>query len=292
MNRLSYASIAAAAAALALPATAPAKPVWANFKARLDATQKVHWEEHIVTEGCGAQGKFRIDGGGNSMIRLRTPSPQLAVAQRVKDPREVTLTFRGRPDLPVTGSYRRRGMLGGTEIESGDKHKCGAGDQKWERDCGTRRYPRGASVQVQWVTPSNTQTGSTVSPLTPTLFVTGPYPDLPGGRPWNAFRNCPGFDLNGALGLIGYSVPVAGPGHFSLRQAFGKKKHITIRGHAKDTVDLAKLYPMSIISGTEIVTTVVDWTMRLTRVPGPGVESARLGPGAPHPRTAGGRSGR
>jgi hypothetical protein len=211
MNRLSYASIAAAAAALALPATAPAKPVWANFKARLDASQHV---------------------------------------------------------------------------------KSGAGDESWERDCGTRRYPRGASVQLQWVTPGNTHTGSTVSPLTPTVFLTGPYPDLPGGRPWNAFRNCPGFDLNGALGLIGRSVPVTGPGHFSLREAFGRRRRITIRGHAKDTVDLAKLYPSSIISGTEIVTTTVDWTLRLTRVAGRGVESARFGVGAPHPRAAGGRSGR
>jgi hypothetical protein len=267
MNRFRYASILVSAAALALPAAAAAKPSKAQFSVTFQATQSVHWEEHVVAEGCGAQGKFRVDGGGNSKIRLRTPSPRLAVAQRVKDSREVTLTFRGRPDLPVTGTYRRKGMLGGTEIEPGDKHKCGAGDEKWERDCGTRRYPRTASVQVQWVTPGNTQTGSTVSPLTPTVFVTGPYPDLPGGRPWNAFRNCPGFDLNGALGLIGHSVPVAGPGHFSLREAFGKKKRIVLRGHAKETVDLAKLYPMSFISGTEIVTTEVDWTMRLTRVP-------------------------
>jgi hypothetical protein len=292
MNILSYASIAAAVAALALPATAPAKPVWANFKARFDATQHVKWNEHVVTEGCGAQGKFRIDGGGSSTIRLRTTSPRLPVAQRVKDPREVTLTFRGRPDIPVSGTYQRKGMLTGTEIEKGDRHKCGADGESWARDCGTRRYPRGASVQLQWVTPGNTQLGSTVSPLTPTVFVTGPYPDLHGGRPWNAFRNCPGVDLNGALGLMGYSVPVAGPGHFSLREAFGKKRRITIGGHAKDTVDLAKLHPSSVISGTQIATTTVEWRLRLTRVAGRGVESARFGVGAPHPRAAGGRSGR
>jgi hypothetical protein len=290
MNRFRYASILVSAAALALPAAAAAKPAKAHFKVTLQATQHVNWDEHVVAEGCGAKGKFRVDGGGNSKIHLRTPRPQPAVAQRVKDPREVTLTFRGRPDLPVTGTYRRHGMLRGTEIEPGDKHKCGAGDESWERDCGTRRYPRGASVQVQWVTPGNTQTGSTVSPLTPTVFVTGPYPDLPGGRPWNGFRNCPGFDLNGALGLIGHPVPVTGPGHLSIREVFGRKRRITLRGHAKETVDLAKLYPMSIISGTEIVTTTVDWTMRLTRVAG--VKSARFGAGAPHPRTAGGRSGR
>jgi hypothetical protein len=233
------------AGVLALVA-APAEAGTAHFKVSFRAVQDVEWTEEVTTVGCGGLGKFGFHGAGRSRIVLRT-----------RRPRPVALRELVMWNLPVTGTFSREGESSGWVIEPGDAHKCGAAGESWAPDCGTRAYPAAAQLQVQWLPPERWM--SDPAPLAPALRVIGPFTP---GETWLAFRNCKGFDLAGALGVLGAVAPDTGAGTLRPLVAFGRAKRFTVRGHAYGTYALTS----GVLTGARTVTTTLDWAMRFTRV--------------------------
>lgn len=236
-------------AAVALLSAAPAEARTAYFKVSFRAVQQVTWKEDVTTRGCGEQGTFGFHGGGRSRIVLRTRRPQ-----------PVALQLNLGANLSVTGTYAREGKSSGWVIEPGDPHGCGATGEVWEPDCGVRRYPAGARLQLEWLAPERWTTDP--APLAPAIRITGPFAHASDGSSWLPFRNCKGFDLAGALGVPGSTGPDTGAATLPAARAFGRGRRFTVTGHAQGTRALTD----GVLTGARTVTTRLDWTLRFTRV--------------------------
>jgi hypothetical protein len=211
------------------------------FNVSLTATEDLTWSKDIATAACAVKGE------GRSSIRVRTVSAQPAVADRVGGGR-VRLSFRGgKPFLPVAGSYSRQGTLEPTVVEDA-RDRCGSAKRT---DCGARRYPAGAFVQLK--------------PRSGSLLLRGPYTP----RIWNPFRSCPGSDLNGELGAPATAGPDTGAAALPLGRLFGRAKRFTVEGRTRRTVDLARRSSIPGLTGTEPVTTTIQWKMTFVRRGGP-----------------------
>jgi hypothetical protein len=104
----------AAAAAPAAARAAARLPRVAYFEVEFSATQTITWNENIDARACYGPGRVRLWGQGQSVARLQSPGPQLAVAKRT--PRGGAAFWFGnrRSSMPVKGTLRRYGRMNGT----------------------------------------------------------------------------------------------------------------------------------------------------------------------------------
>jgi hypothetical protein len=257
--------IAAAAVAVLPAASASAAPELiynpSHFKVSFAATEDVSWHEDVTGNGCDGEKVVASTGQGHIRIRVGTATPQPAVLWRTRDSRKVMMLFGGSSrGFPVKGTYARQGAIDSQPADGSPP--C---HEAVPSDCAVRRYPAGTKLYVAWLTPGNHPPRSLLTPRSPSLFLGGPIgwdvdPDWPG------FRNCPTMEYDGQLGALRGDVPDAGFGALPLRKAFGKRRHFTVSGSLNDTVDLTNVFTDDFLSGQNLVTTKVRWTMRFTRL--------------------------
>jgi hypothetical protein len=249
---------------LAGPAATPAAAEAARtayFKVSVAAPQEVTWTMDVTGEACDGA-IIATQGAGRSSIRVRTPSPQPAIAERAPAGGTTTLRFRsGRVDVPVVGVLTRSGTRSRSVVAPGGDGGCGDHSPQ-PPDCGTRPYPRDARLSVEYLPPDHWRFGD-VAPLVPAIVVSGPE-----SREWTGgagFLNCPGTGIDTRLGVVGSRSSETGFGSLGSRRLFGNRKRFEVTGRTTRTVETAMPGP-AITSGTWPVTTTIRWTVRFTRL--------------------------
>jgi hypothetical protein len=92
----------------------------------------------------------------------------------------------------------------------------------------------------------------------PTIRITGPFSNAPGGPSWRALRNCKGLrPLAVALGVRGTAGPDTDAGMLRRARVLKRARRLAASGHAQGT---------HAFTGGRAVTTKLDRTLRLTRL--------------------------
>jgi hypothetical protein len=251
---------AAAALALGVADSASAGSRVAYFKVSLVASQDVSWEKQLTFDGCGGD-KIQLEGKGSSAVRVRTPRPQPAVAQRAAGGR-ITLRFRnGGALLPVAGTITRSGWTAATG-GSGSGAECGRPEPPIASDCGTKHYPADAKIGVGYYTPEDWPYHSGPTPLIPSIALSGPA-----SLEWRGivYQWCPGANGDDVLRGPVYENEAAhsSPGGLPPAKLFGALRRFKVTGHSRETVDTAK---RARLIGSSPITTETNWTLTFTRL--------------------------
>jgi hypothetical protein len=250
------------AIALSIAGSASAASRTAYFKVSLTASQDVSWTKHLTyTSSCG--GTTQLEGEGTSAIRVHTPRPQPAVAQRLRGGRIALLFGHGRSAVPVVGTVSRHGVSYATGGSPAAGPGCGSPEPPVASDCGTKPYPAGSEIGVGYYTPEDWPYHYGGEPLVRSIAISGPA--APG---WHGivFQWCPG--ANGDELLRGPVYEPEGahstPGGLAPGDLFGRARRLKVTGHGRQTVDTAP--NQRGVTGTFPITTTTNWTLTFTRL--------------------------
>src|SRR3954470_1287396 len=139
--------------ALAGTAQAASHPQEAYFRVDIRASQAGNWKKDLTSNGCG--GPSWVRGGGDSSLRLSSPEPVTVVARRVSSPEKVQfIVGRSGGGIPVTGNVVRQGELSGGFLRPPPPGVCPR-PEPTPIDCGSRNYPPGSTINIQFDTPKS-----------------------------------------------------------------------------------------------------------------------------------------
>jgi hypothetical protein len=253
----------ATAIVLLAPQGASAAPRTAYFKVGLVVSQDVTWTKHLtVRTSCGS-GTIQLEGNGTSALRVRTPRPQPAVAQRLTNGR-IALRFRaGGALLPVVGTISRQGESYATGLTPGTGSGCPPPEPPVASDCGTRRFPENTTVGVGYYTEEDWPYDSGPPPLGSAIALTGPSSPR-----WRGvvFEWCPGASGDDVLRGPVYEPegPHSSPGLLAPKMLFGTLGRFRVSGHSSNRVDTAP--KGGSISGSFPIRTTTNWSLTFTRL--------------------------
>jgi hypothetical protein len=248
----------------------------AYFRLDARASQHVAWSGHATFNGCG-DSVSEVDSAGTGDLTARDLDAPWAVAQRTNDGHRVTFLVHGEgAAFAASGKLTRDGHVNAVFSKPpADPNVCRTYGGTGTPDCGTRVLPAGAVLYVNYFTPSAWSYPGP-KPKTALLALSGPYvPEWSGIPPFNL---CPTSNGDDRLAGSWYDTSVTPQMTVALPLAklFGTAKRLTVRYADTRTVQTARPASGSVLADDHPVTTTIHWTVRLTRLAKPQLQTPDL----------------